>query len=445
MTPTRYRFSRPSPRRMVAALIVACSTGARPGSAQATLPAADLRDDFALLTTAILEAHAGAFIYDAAPAVSRMLDSTLAAIHDTTPLGFYGVVAGTLARLRDGHTRSLPSEAWMSWYADSARVLPLRVRLLGGRGRVLGSADPRIPAGSELLAIGGRGIGRIGEEIRRLLPRDGYIETGTEAQITEQFEFWYYAFEARPDSLRVTIRRPAGDTTTLTVAAVPRPLFPSDTSKHRPPLHLGFLEDSTVALLRIATFAADEITAAGADYAAFLDSSFVWIRAARSADLILDLRGNDGGRDTYGSLLLRHLMRRPFGYYRTLETRTKRVSFWRHTNVDSSFNAKFGVGLIRTARGTFRLPPARHQNLGPQRPAPPVFEGRVWVLTDGGTFSTAAEFCAVARSLRRATFVGQETGGTYEGNTSGTFVILTLPHSGVRLVIPLVRYALAVE
>jgi hypothetical protein len=138
-------------------------------------------------------------------------------------------------------------------------------------------------------------------------------------------------------------------------------------------------------------------------------------------------------------------MRRPFGYYRALEARTDRVSFWRHTNADSSFNARFRVGLIRTARGTFRLPPARHQNLGLQRPVPPVFAGRAWVLTDGGTFSTAAEFCAVARSLGRATFVGQESGGTYEGNTSGTFVILTLPHSGVRVVIPLVRYSLAVK
>ena len=74
-----------------------------------------------------------------------------------------------------------------------------------------------------------------------------------------------------------------------------------------------------------------------------------------------------------------------------------------------------------------------------------MFRGRLWVLTDGGTFSTAAEFCAVARSLGRATFVGEETGGTYEGNTSGTFAILTLPRTGVRVVIPLVRYVLAVK
>jgi C-terminal processing protease CtpA/Prc len=342
MTLPRFRFHGSSPGWMLATLAVACSTGPRPAAAQATLSAADLRDDFALLTTAILEAP------------DRRRDPPAAAER----------------RVHRDRDRSAAQRA--------VRILVLRVR------------GPS-----------------------RLVPCDH--------------------------------RRPAGDSATLVVAAVPRPRFPSDTAMGGPPLRLGFLDDSAVALLRITTFAADEITAAGADYAGFLDSAFGRIRAARSADLILDLRGNDGGRDTYGSLLLRHLMRRRFGYYRALEARTDRVSFWPHTNVDSSFNARFGAGLIRTARGTFRLPQARHQNLGPQRPVPPVFAGRVWVLIDGGTFSTAAEFCAVARSLGRATFVGQETGGTYEGNTSGTFVILTLPRSGVRVVIPLVRYALAVE
>jgi C-terminal processing protease CtpA/Prc len=89
------------------------------------------------------------------------------------------------------------------------------------------------------------------------------------------------------------------------------------------------------------------------------------------------------------------------------------------------------------------LPVSRHPNLALQSPRPPIFTGRVWVLIDGGTFSTAAELCAVLRSLRRAVFVGEETGGTYEGNSSGTFAILTLPHSGVRVVVPLVRYLLA--
>jgi hypothetical protein len=50
---------------------------------------------------------------------------------------------------------------------------------------------------------------------------------------------------------------------------------------------------------------------------------------------------------------------------------------------------------------------------------------------------------SIARSQRRGAFVGQETGGAYHGNTSGEFVLVTLPASKVRVVIPLLRYDVA--
>jgi C-terminal processing protease CtpA/Prc len=263
--------------------------------------------------------------------------------------------------------------------------------------------------------------------------------------LSEQFELWFYLFESQADSFRVDVRRQSGDTASRWIAAVPPSALRENVPDQHPPLALTFLEDSTTALLRIGTFAADEISGAGLSYPRFLDTVFSRIRDPRITDLILDLRGNDGGRDTYGARLLSHLSSRPFAYYRSLETRVDRVSFWRHTNVDSTFNIRFGTGLISATNGTYQLPRSRHQNLGLQQPRAPVFTGRVWALIDGGTFSTAAEFCAVAQSLGRATFIGQETGGTYAGNTSGTFVILTLPRTGVRVVVPLVRYNLAVR
>jgi hypothetical protein len=445
--PTAQRGS--APGLVQAALIAAVMLTPAPmlgqSPARTTLPVTDLQADFALLRSAVTEAHAGLFVYESPRAIAHVFDSARAALHDTTRLGFYGVVAGVLAQIRDGHTRSLPSEEWMQWYADSARILPLRIRVADGRGWVLASADPGVDRGSEVLAISGCTPGQIAAHILSRLPGDGFIETGKLAALSEQFEFWFYLFESQADSFRVDVRRQGGDTTSRWIAAVPPSALREAAPDQHPPLALTFVEDSTTALLRIRTFAADEISGAGLNYPRFLDAAFSRIRDARMTDLILDLRGNDGGRDAYGARLLSHLSSRPFAYYRSLETRVDRVSFWRHTNVDSAFNIRFGTGLIRATNGTYQLPRPRHQNLGLQQPRAPVFTGRVWALIDGGTFSTAAEFCAVTQSLGRATFIGQETGGTYAGNTSGTFVILTLPRTGVRVVVPLVRYNLAVR
>jgi hypothetical protein len=138
-------------------------------------------------------------------------------------------------------------------------------------------------------------------------------------------------------------------------------------------------------------------------------------------------------------------MRRPFRYYRRLVARTDRVTFWRLTQLDSTFNRNWPRGLIRRGPHRFELDTTRHSNLRLQRPIEPVFTKRVWLLVDGGTNSTAAEFVAVARSSGRAILIGEPSGGVYEGNTSGTFAILTLPASRIRVMIPLVHYELAVK
>jgi hypothetical protein len=318
--------------------------------------------------------------------------------------------------------------------------MPIRLRIVNGRAFVVGSATPRIVCGSEVLVIDGRSISSILRQLRRHLPLDGNAATGIAAGSNRRFELWYYLFVGRPDVFTMRLRMPDGKAVTLRAPAVRPSAFPEEPVEA--PLSFTALDSST-ALLRIATFAADDIEAAGLDYQTWIDHAFTRLAASSASNLIIDLRGNDGGRDNYGSLLLRHLVDVPFAYYRQLVARTDRVSFWSRTQLDSTFNGRFGAGLRGTGSGGFVLPTLRHQNLEQQQPAPPVFRGRVWVLIDGGTFSTAAEFCAVAHSLGRATFVGEETGGGYEGNASGTFA-MTLPHTGIRVVIPLVRYELAV-
>jgi len=408
---------------------------------QTRYSAHDLREDFALLRSSLLDAHAGLYVYRTHDEIKRLFDTIERRLHDMSEAEFYATITLALTGIRDGHTLSLPSEQWLKWYEESAAVLPMRIRIVNGRAFVAASADPHIVSGCEVLAIDGRSMPSILQQLRAHLPLDGYAATGIAAGSNRRFELWYHLFVGRPDVFTIRLRPPHDKAVTLRAPAVRASALP--VAPAEPPLALSTL-DSNTTLLRIATFAADDLEAAKIDYATWLDSAFTKLVASRASNLIVDLRGNEGGRDAYGSLLLRHLMNVPFAYYRQLVARTDHVNFWSHTQLDSTFNARFGAGMRPTGSAEFLLPTVRHQNLARQQPAPPVFQGRVWVLIDGGTFSTAAEFCAVARSLGRATFVGEETGGTYEGNASGTFAILTLPHTGVRVVIPLVRYELAV-
>jgi len=80
-----------------------------------------------------------------------------------------------------------------------------------------------------------------------------------------------------------------------------------------------------------------------------------------------------------------------------------------------------------------------------QTPSPLRFYGKPIILIDGNSFSATAEFCAIIHHHRRAIFVGEESAGAYCGSSAGDALKLTLPHTRLRVHIPIRRYVMAVS
>ncbi len=70
--------------------------------------------------------------------------------------------------------------------------------------------------------------------------------------------------------------------------------------------------------------------------------------------------------------------------------------------------------------------------------------GNLYILAGGVTYSGGAEFCSLVKNYTKATFIGEEVGGGYYGNTSGYSFSLTLPNTKIEIEIPIVRFALDV-
>lgn len=83
--------------------------------------------------------------------------------------------------------------------------------------------------------------------------------------------------------------------------------------------------------------------------------------------------------------------------------------------------------------GGYLLTAKQHPGVEEQKPSLYPFTGKLIVLTDGITFSTSADVSALLRYLTKAIFVGEETGGTCEGNTSGLNAVIKLPNSKLSL------------
>ncbi|HEY0987746.1 MAG TPA: S41 family peptidase [Kofleriaceae bacterium] len=156
--------------------------------------------------------------------------------------------------------------------------------------------------------------------------------------------------------------------------------------------------------------------------------------------LVIDLRGNGGGDDMYGALLVSYLTDKPFRYFDHIRIKTIDPSFKAYTDLSADDQRGLREGTTPDPAGGFLATEKLHPGITEQPPGKYPFLGQTIVLINGRTFSTAADFCAVAHHLKRATFVGEETGGAYHGNNSGDMPRLTLPSSKMQVLVPLFEY-----
>jgi C-terminal processing protease CtpA/Prc len=411
------------------------------------LQLAQLQEDFDVLRRAVEEAHGGLYRFTPKPDLDRAFAAARAKLTPPmTRIAFAAVLSEALAAVRDGHTRLEYDDATVSAMA-SAPMLPLRVSHESGRYVVTSNdtqSDSTIQPGLELVSINGQPMAAIVAAIEPKLSSDGFIETGRTWRLARGLAQYYWLYVERSSTFTIVAQPKEGRALTATLQGVAN----ADRTKNtnavnammsaavarldgaRDIVSLSFPNAGAVGLLRIRGFD-------GAPFVASLDQAFATLREKGSRGLILDLRGNGGGVDEYGAALVSHLVSTPFRYFERIKVTTIEPSFatWKPSTFENLKN-----GTIPATDGGYLILPKLHPGVGEQKPATTPFLGRLVVLTDGGTFSTAADVCAQLRARTQAVFVGEETGGAAEGNTSGLNAQIVLPNSGLKLKIQMYGY-----
>jgi len=432
---------------LVFPLLVGWTTPSFAQPARAPLSPEAMRQDFDVLRAALEEAHGGLHRYVDRKELDRRLTAYRARLD--RPLShneFAFILSEAIAEVRDGHAH-LELDSLTARALDDAKVLPLRVALEDDRLVVRSNDAPNdsvVRPGMQLLSINGRPCETL---IRTLLPAvsgDGFIETGKRARIAAGLPQLYWLFIEQTTSYRIVARNAAGRTVETTLGGITER---ERRSTHNPVnaelegqlarldapagnVALEWRGEPRVARLSVRAFD-------GEDFPSKLDSVFRVLRERGTTSLILDLRGNRGGVDEYGALLLSHLVDHPFRYFDRITVTTVAPSF--ATWLPRTFES-MRTGTVADPGGGYRVTTALHTGVGPQPPAANPFLGKLVVLIDGGSFSTTADVAAHLRSWRRATFVGEETGGGYAGNTSGLNALIVLPNSRLKTKVMMYGY-----
>jgi hypothetical protein len=431
---------------LIPVVAVIVSTFQEPGATWLT--PSDLQTDFAIARAALREGHGGLTRY----ATSAELDSAFAHVERSldrpmTTIEFYRSLAPIFVTIACGHTELLLPRQLQRRITDSLPLLPVRIFVKGNRAFVLREyvGDSSL-IGREIRSINGMPASEIVRRLSLVAHGDGHTATATARRLNDGLTFNELLFPAAnifgpfsvelmtSGSQRPSVVLPGKTGTTLRDAQAS--LYPEDGPDSNAATY-RLRDGDSVGVLTIRSFDDWADAAHTRRLGPFLDEVFAALERQHTRSLVLDLRDNGGGNDELAQRLVEHLLDKPFDYYSDLRmTSLSSTLFARDSRIE---NARFR----RDAAGVYHR--LDYPGVGRQAPRRPVFAGRLIVLENGGSFSATSEAMSILRYNRRGTFVGEEGGGGFSGNTSGFGASVVLPHSGIKMDVPRLTYYLAVS
>ena len=333
--------------------------------------------------------------------------------------------------------------------------VPLQFRWIDGEMvviRDLGSGAS-LPPGTRVLALGGVASQRVLSELLVYARADGHNEAKRVANMQRTGVGRYEAFDVFYPLL---FPAAAGDTLDATVV-LPGMSAPAQVQLRMQPYQAPPEQQAAavdpesslqwrmqhprpgVALLRMGSWSTYDVPKW--DWRAYIERVFVDLVRDGASDLVIDLRGNEGG-SSVGEAIAAHLVARDIAspmptrsvrYRRVADELRPYLSTW-----DKSFY-DWGESATAAADGLYRL--TRHDDEATDmliRPVSPRFKGRVWLLVGPDNSSATFEFASLVQAQGLGTLVGEPTGGNRRGINGGAFLFMTLPGTGIELDIPLI-------
>jgi len=416
--------------------------------------AQELKEDFQILRDALEEGHAGLYRYTSKERFDELFDSLASRLNRSlTEAEFLKMLLPLVANINDGHTGIMSSDAGGKYFENQPWFLPFNLRFVAKKAYLFRnySKNSDVEMGSELLRINGNLLSDVVAKILPLLSSDAHIETSKfrALESTIYFGSLFNLLYGASMSYTLCIKPPGQDRTKeIKVSGITakdansifQERYP-EAAKDEPPIELEYRDD--IAILTIRTFAGFSYGRAKIAYKKFMKKTFEELKEKETKNLIIDLRDNGGGSDEYGKILFAYLTDKPFQYYAALETKKNEYAFFKYTGLSPKRRKLSEKRFRKNERGWYDQ--LGHPNLGTQEPLQPTYEGQTYILINGRSFSATGESTSVIHYHKKAIFVGEECGAGYYGNTSGMMPMVTLPHTQIRIAIPLVRYTMAVS
>ena len=443
-------------------LITNCKTSidnkvVKPDTVTQKIAVKGMHDDLSVLWSAIKELHPGYGIYTPPDTLQKAFNKTYNSIN--TPLcesEFIDCIYPFLCQLKCGHTQIEHSVGYKP--VSSAPHLPFEVLVKHHRAWITTSQIRELATGDEIIKMNNTPVSEIIGHGYDLYCGDGYNETFKELFLSEYdgFEDACSKYYHWTGPYQITLRTEQGELKTTSVNPLTgnssqiQTIKPVDNdvnwteAKNTGRLPLRFLNNSSTALFTVKTFEYGDTL--------IYKEAFKQIHQKGIKNLIIDMRHNTGGDIRIAIQLLSYLADAPYNIINDAKSRIPNPAMnhfakYFDTSRTAGFNLGFQPGNKEGAWYHINTKPSFGSVYGPLPLSKTShFNGNLFVLIDGATFSSGALFTSALKAQRRNTkFIGRETAGAEEGCNGMTIQKLTLPDTKIIISFPWMRVVSAAK
>ncbi|WP_299312186.1 S41 family peptidase [uncultured Aquimarina sp.] len=339
--------------------------------------------------------------------------------------------------------------------------------------------DTALVAGSEVISVDGKKVSDLLDSFKILHASDGYNKTFLPKFVGSRFGFFYSNTHKQNDSILLHLKlddslydkylyanydKIKASSEKQTVSLEKRKLSRSDkkiakeTQKkiRKKNYKYGYSKKTNEYNRNFSFFKSDTGTPIGylkirsfssGGYKEFYKESFAKIDSARCKNLVLDLRDNLGGRLVEIDDLYSYLTDKEYVFIEKSKM-TGRLSFLYPFFHSKSLPTKTAAIILSPVLGLYQIFKVKKENKEAyfkfkhsklRKPKSNTFTGKVYVLINGESFSASSILSTHLKSTKRATFVGEETGGAYNGTVAGIYAKVELPNSKINMRVGLMR------
>lgn len=306
------------------------------------------------------------------------------------------------SKVNNGHTNvDFPWQSYVKYVYAEGTVFPLEIAFEYDKPLVRKnwSDNTEIKIGAEVISINGKSITEIIEKINPLISAERPYFKNTKIELYSFPRLYWQAF-GKQDNFEVEIKY-NGVVKKYSIQAV-KAMDDYEMKRDEvlnASMKLEFYDNA--AYLNPGNFGGDEDK-----YQHFIDSAFVKINERKSHNLIIDLRNNGGGEDSFSDYLVSYIADKPFKWNSDFTLKTSKF-LKEHTRENMDTTEAYWQAVLNHKDG--EIYSYEFDEYQPQ-PKEKRFNGKVYVLVNRQSHSQSAVTGAQIQDYGFATIVGEETG-----------------------------------